>query len=95
MDYRLHIALLGGLFFSGCATQHEVNTQSEVRTEHEVKPVLIRTEHRIEPIHITVDVNLKIDRELNDFFSDLDAQSPLIVEMPESTGDEPATTPAP
>ncbi len=35
----------------------------------------VRTEHRIEPIHITLDVNLKVQRELDDFFGDLDAVS--------------------
>jgi hypothetical protein len=35
----------------------------------------VRTEHRIEPIHITLDVNLKVQRELDDFFGDLDAAS--------------------
>lgn len=40
----------------GCATHHEV----------EVKPVEIR------PIHITIDVNVKVDRALDDFFGDID-----------------------
>ncbi len=35
----------------------------------------IRTEHEVKPIHITVDVNLKVQRELDDVFSDLDAAS--------------------
>lgn len=26
-------------------------------------------QHKVEPIHITLDVNLKIDRELHDFYS--------------------------
>ena len=38
----------------------------------------METHHTIEPIHITVDVNLKVDRELNDFFGDLDEDSSLI-----------------
>lgn len=29
---------------------------------------------RVEPIHITVDVNVKVDRELDSFFGDLDAK---------------------
>ena len=37
-------------------TKHEV----------EVKPV------EIKPIHITIDINVKIDRALDDFFGDLD-----------------------
>ena len=39
-----------------CATRHEV----------EVKPV------EIKPIHITIDVNVKVDRALDDFFGDID-----------------------
>lgn len=42
--------------FSSCATRHEV----------EVKPV------EIKPIHITIDVNVKVDRALDDFFGDID-----------------------
>lgn len=37
------------------------------RHEVEVKPV------EIKPIHITIDVNVKVDRALDDFFGDLDA----------------------
>lgn len=28
---------------------------------------------KVDPIHITVDVNIKVDKALDDFFSDLDA----------------------
>ncbi len=37
-------------------------------TKHEVdvKPV------EIKPIHITIDVNVKVDRALDDFFGDID-----------------------
>jgi hypothetical protein len=41
---------------SSCATRHEV----------EVKPV------EIKPIHITIDVNVKVDRALDDFFGEID-----------------------
>jgi hypothetical protein len=37
-------------------TKHEV----------EVKPV------EIKPIHITIDINIKVDKALDDFFGDLD-----------------------
>jgi hypothetical protein len=33
----------------------------------------VKTEHEIKPIHITMDVNLKVDRELDKFFGDIDA----------------------
>jgi hypothetical protein len=39
----------------GCQTHHEV----------EVKPV------EVKPIHITIDVNVKVDRALDDFFGDV------------------------
>jgi hypothetical protein len=42
--------------FSSGCTHHEV----------EVKPV------EIKPIHITIDINVKVDRALDDFFGDLD-----------------------
>lgn len=29
----------------------------------------------VKPIHITVDVNVKVDRALDDFFGDLDSKS--------------------
>ena len=45
----------------GC-TKHEIKTESKV----EVAPI------KVEPIHITIDLNIKIDKELDDFFNDLD-----------------------
>lgn len=33
---------------------------------------------RVEPIHITVDVNLRVQRELANVFDDIDAQDPTI-----------------
>ncbi|MCP4024156.1 MAG: YnbE family lipoprotein [Desulfobacteraceae bacterium] len=42
--------------FGGCNSTHQV----------EVKPV------EIKPIHITIDVNVKVDKALDDFFSDID-----------------------
>ena len=47
----------------------------------------IRTEHKVEPIHVTVDVNLKLQRELDDFFSDLDRTSATRI-YKELTNDE-------
>ena len=49
------------IMMAGC-TQHKVETRSQV----EVAPV------EIKPIHITIDINIKVDRALDDFFSDLD-----------------------
>lgn len=45
----------------GC-TKHEIETRSQV----EVAPV------EVKPIHITIDVNIRVDKALDNFFSDLD-----------------------
>ena len=52
------LVLFGVLFLLGLSgcTQHKV----------EVAPV------EIKPIHITIDVNVKVDRALDDFFGDVD-----------------------
>ena len=55
------VSLLFLLLSFGC-TKHQVETRSQV----EVAPV------EIKPIHITIDINIKVDRALDDFFSDLD-----------------------
>ncbi|NBB78408.1 MAG: hypothetical protein GVY36_03035 [Verrucomicrobia bacterium] len=60
--YVPSISLVALMILGGC-----------IQTEHRVE-----SHHTIEPIHITVDVNLKVDRELNDFFGDLDEDSKLI-----------------
>ena len=55
------ISILLLLMTLGC-TKHEVETKSQI----EVAPV------EIKPIHITIDVNIRVDRALDDFFSDID-----------------------
>ena len=61
MKFSGILSVLLLLMVSGC-TKHEVETRSQV----EVAPV------EIKPIHITIDVNIKVDRALDDFFSDID-----------------------
>ena len=39
-------------------------------TEHKVKVEPVR----VEPIHITIDVNVKIDKALDNFFDDIDSE---------------------
>ena len=41
-------------------------TSACTRHEVDIKPV------EIKPIHITIDVNVKVDRALDDFFGDID-----------------------
>lgn len=43
---------------AGCKTEHTVNTNSVI----EVKPI------KIEPIYATININVKIDKELDSFF---------------------------
>lgn len=50
------LILLALMGIVGCRTYHEV----------EVRPV------EVKPIHITIDVNVRIDRALDDFFGDID-----------------------
>ena len=35
----------------------------------------IKTHHTVDPIQINVDVNVKVDQALNDFFGDLDKKA--------------------
>ncbi|MGC6423899.1 MAG: hypothetical protein ACON4O_02800 [Lentimonas sp.] len=42
--------------------------------------VSIKTEHRVKPIHITMDVNVRLERELDDAFAELDAKAVEIAE---------------
>jgi len=35
----------------------------------------VKTEHRVEPIKITMDVNVRLERELEETFGALDARS--------------------
>ena len=54
------------LFVGQACTQHKV----------EVAPV------EIKPIHITIDVNIKVDKALDDFFGDIDDAENLSGETP-------------
>ncbi len=57
---RLLVVFLITMAFA--CTQHKVKSQHKV----EVAPV------EIKPIHITIDVNIKVDKDLDDFFGDID-----------------------
>lgn len=45
------------LWTQGCSTQHKVETVHKIE---------------VAPMHITIDVNVKVDKALDDFFGDLD-----------------------
>ncbi len=54
---RVFITLFIAVFvFTGCQSKHEV----------QLKPV------EIKPIHITIDVNIRVEKALDDFFDDLE-----------------------
>ncbi|WP_022668353.1 YnbE family lipoprotein [Desulfospira joergensenii] len=58
------VFILFGFVSMGCQTSHEV----------EMKPV------EIKPIHITIDVNVRVEKALDDFFDDLEAAEDEIKE---------------
>lgn len=69
MIVRNILLLLGVLFFfltPSCNTRHAV----------EVAPV------EIKPIHITIDVNVRVEKALDDFFSDIDEEEEKVHKTP-------------
>jgi hypothetical protein len=56
--YYLGLILALLLVGLGCQTKHQIETVHKVE---------------VAPMHITIDVNVKVDRALDDFFGDLDA----------------------
>ena len=58
------------LLFTSCRSSHQIN----------LEPV------EVKPIHITIDVNIRVERALEDFFSDLDEESSTIQESTPTTG---------
>ncbi len=51
----------------GCYSQHKIETVHKIQ---------------VEPMHITIDINVKVDKALDDFFGDLDAAEEQIQEAP-------------
>ena len=65
VKYFLAGTLSAGVILAvGCSTRHDVA----------MAPV------EIKPIHITIDVNVKVDRALDSFFDDIDAAEEKIME---------------
>jgi Skp family chaperone for outer membrane proteins len=60
------------LLLGACSTRHEV----------QMAPV------EVKPIHITIDVNVKVQKALDDFFGDIDAQEDKIMEKLEKQNEE-------
>ena len=56
------LLLITPLILLCACTKHEIETHNQVQ----IAPV------EIKPIHITIDVNIKVDRALDNFFDDID-----------------------
>jgi hypothetical protein len=77
---KLALAIPGAIALASCA---RVETESKV----DVRPI------EVKPIHITVDVNVRVDRELDNFFAfeDQAATKPASAPGPAT---QPTTAPA-
>lgn len=69
---RVLLWVLMAMLLGACQTRHEVD----------VKPL------EVKPIHITIDVNVKVQKALDDFFGDIDAQEDKIMEKMEKQNEE-------
>lgn len=65
MDKTKSALLIGAVIFmsAGCNTSHEV----------QVAPL------EVKPIHITIDVNVKVDKALDNYFDDIDKAEEKII----------------
>jgi hypothetical protein len=60
----LWLAVVGFLMTVSC-TKHLIETKSDVA----VAPI------EVKPIHITIDINVRVEKALDDFFGDLDKKA--------------------
>lgn len=60
------MTLLNKIILTALASVSLLSVAACTKHEVDVKPV------EIKPIHITIDINVKVDRALDDFFGDLD-----------------------
>ncbi|MDD3118427.1 MAG: hypothetical protein PHQ27_04565 [Victivallales bacterium] len=72
------------LLFWGCSTSHRIDTHNDVN----LKPI------EIKPIHITIDINVKVDRALDDFFGDVDAAGKKLNTAPTASASAKTINPA-
>ena len=63
---RKTLLFISTLFLLCACTKHEIESRNEVQ----IAPV------EIKPIHITIDINIKVDRALDNFFEDIDKAQP-------------------
>jgi hypothetical protein len=58
------------VLIQGCYTEHKVETTHKVELE-------------VKPMHITIDINVKVDKALDDFFDDIDSQDKTMTDVSE------------
>ena len=58
----LFLSVVGLLCGTHGCTRHEIETRSQIQ----VAPI------EVKPIHITIDVNVRVERALDDVFKDID-----------------------
>jgi len=68
------------LFAGACAS---IKTENKVETVSEIKPI------EVKPIHIILDINVKVDKDLDKFFPETGKQSPA-ASPKDSAAQEPA-----
>jgi hypothetical protein len=68
--FTMPCLLIVVLLLASSCTRHYVESRSQV----ELAPV------EVKPIHITIDVNIKVDRALENYFGDLDQEKEEIYE---------------
>jgi uncharacterized glyoxalase superfamily protein PhnB len=73
------------LFTSGLTLALTVLVSCKIRSDH-----LVETRHEIKPIEINV--NVRVEKELDRFFQDLDEASSTVI-PPETTSTPETTTP--
>lgn len=64
------LAALLLIFGFGCQTQHKVETVHKIE---------------VAPMHITLDVNVRVDKAVDEFFGDIDAAEDKIIEQQDKT----------
>ena len=68
MKYFSICIMISILFLmQGCRTEHKIDTTHKVELE-------------VKPMHITIDINVKVDKALDDFFGDIDKQDQTMSE---------------
>ena len=68
MKYFSICIMVSILFLTqSCRTEHKIDTTHKVELE-------------VKPMHITIDINVKVDKALDDFFGDIDKQDQTMSE---------------